>query len=107
MADKKNAGTSAAAKPVDTSKVATSDVLGVADTAGLTQDNLTAAAAADMDASGAFVEPEIKSRIDVDHPAVDNNPRAGTTVNQNRIDFNDPTKSGADAVSDNLDAQKA
>lgn len=90
---------------VDTSKVALSDRPGVADTEGLSQDNLTAAAAKDMDASGAFIEPEIKSRIDVDHPAVDNNPRAGTTVDQNRIDFNDPTKPGHEAVADNLKNQ--
>jgi len=40
--------------------------------------------------SGAFIEPEIKAAIPVDHPAVDNNPRAGTSAVQNGGDFNDP-----------------
>ena len=43
--------------------------------------------------------------IDLTHPAVDADPRKGTTVNQNRIDFNDPNKSGAEAVADMLNAQ--
>jgi hypothetical protein len=42
--------------------------------------------------SGAFIEPEIKQALDVDHPAVDNNPRAGTTAVQNGQDFNDPAR---------------
>jgi len=41
----------------------------------------------------------------MDHPAVDNDPRAGTTVEQNRIDFNDPTLEGHEAVERNLKAQ--
>ena len=40
--------------------------------------------------SGAFVEPEIKQAIPVDHPAIDNNPRQGTSGIQNGQDFNDP-----------------
>lgn len=53
-------------------------------------------AASEFDASGA----PIQSVPDVDpgHPAVDANPRANTTVDQNRIDFNDPTVSGQKAV---------
>jgi hypothetical protein len=43
-------------------------------------------------ASGAFVEPEIKEAIPVDHPSVDNNPRAGTSAVQNGGDFNDPNR---------------
>lgn len=43
--------------------------------------------------------------VDPDHPAVDNDPRQGTTVDQNRIDFNDPTKTGAEAVAENLRKQ--
>lgn len=43
--------------------------------------------------------------IDADHPAVDADPRAGTTEDQNRIDFNDPTLSGAEAVAKNLAEQ--
>lgn len=55
-----------------------------------------------MGASGAFIEPGAVAHIDVDHPAVDNNPRSTTTEVQNRIDFNDPDKNDAQAVSDNL-----
>ena len=40
--------------------------------------------------SGAFVEPAILASVDVDHPAVENNPRAGTTAVQNGVDWNDP-----------------
>lgn len=40
--------------------------------------------------SGAFIEDEIKEAIPTDHPAVDNNPRAGTSAIQNGGDFNDP-----------------
>src|SRR5687767_11636615 len=47
------------------------------------------APASDMSPSGAIIEDEAKA-VDFAHPAVDNNPRAGTTVRQNAIDFNDP-----------------
>lgn len=53
-----------------------------------------------QDASGAVIEPEIANLPD--HPAVDRNPREGTTVDQNRADFNDPTKSDEESVTDNL-----
>jgi hypothetical protein len=59
-------------------------------------------AATDFSTSGA---PRQVTDIEVDHPAVDNDPRAGTTVDQNRIDFNDPTLDGAEAVQRNLEAQ--
>ncbi|MBX3543586.1 hypothetical protein [Chelatococcus sp.] len=55
--------------------------------------------ATEFDPSGA---PHQVQDIDVDHPAVDNDPRANTTADQNRIDFNDPTLSGAEAVAKNL-----
>lgn len=42
--------------------------------------------------SGAFIEPEIKQAIPTDHPAIDNNPRAGTSAVQNGGDFNDPRR---------------
>jgi len=35
---------------------------------------------------------------------VDNNPRSNTTVDQNRIDFNDPTREGVDVVTERLAA---
>ncbi|MCP1200060.1 hypothetical protein [Notoacmeibacter sp. MSK16QG-6] len=40
--------------------------------------------------------------VDASHPAVDNDPRADTSAEQNAIDFNDPNKSGEDAVAENL-----
>ena len=36
--------------------------------------------------------------VDPAHPAVDNDPRARTTVAMNSIDFNDPALSGPDAA---------
>ena len=60
------------------------------------------AAATKFSPSGA---PDQTSGIDPDHPAVDADPRANTTVAQNRIDFNDPHLSGAEAVERNLAAQ--
>lgn len=59
------------------------------------------AAASDFSPSGA---PRQVTDIDVDHPAVDNDPRAGTTVDQNRIDFNDPVRPGHEIVEDQLKA---
>lgn len=50
--------------------------------------------------SGAPVQ--VVPDVDPEHPAVDNDPRAGTTIDQNRIDFNDPKLSGAEAVEKNL-----
>ena len=60
-------------------------------------------AATDFSTSGAPVQ--IVPDVDPSHPAVDDNPRAKTSVEQNRIDFNDPTLSGAEAVAQNLRAQ--
>lgn len=57
--------------------------------------------AKDFDAAGA--PQQIVPDVDPSHPAVDNDPRAGTTEHQNRIDFNDPRLSGAEAVKRNLD----
>ena len=61
------------------------------------------APATDVDTAGA--PQQIVPDVDLTHPAVDNDPRAGTTVEQNKIDFNDPTKSGADAVAEALAKQ--
>ena len=76
-----------------------------ADPASTEADNLTAASSDDLEASGAMMEPEIRDRIDVNHPAVDNNPREGQPAVANQIDFNDPTKTDAEAVAENLKAQ--
>lgn len=48
---------------------------------------------------------QIVPDVDPSHPAVDNDPRAGTTVNQNKIDFNDPSIEGHEAVEKNLKDQ--
>ena len=85
--------TSRARERVDTSNV------------GLTParpDNLSPATSDDLEASGAMVEKTIKDRVDTTHPAVDDEPRKGMPETANRIDFNDPTKSGAEAVAENL-----
>lgn len=61
--------------------------------------------AADVKPATAFEQsgaPVQAADIDTGHPAVDANPRAGTTEAQNRIDFNDPTLTGAEAVAKNL-----
>lgn len=56
--------------------------------------------ATEFDPSGAPVQ--IAPDIDPAHPAVDANPRANTTADQNRIDFNDPTRFDADVVAEQL-----
>lgn len=53
-----------------------------------------------VDTSGA--PQQIVPDVDLEHPAVDNDPRAGTTVEQNQIDFNDPTLTGQQAVEKSL-----
>lgn len=58
------------------------------------------APATDIDTSGA--PQQIVPDVDMSHPAVDADPRAGTTEAQNRIDFNDPKKPGHEAVADQL-----
>ena len=62
-------------------------------------------AAKTVQASGAMIEPAALEAVDLEHPAVDANPRAHTTVAQNRIDFNDPTLTDGEAVRQQLDAQ--
>jgi hypothetical protein len=42
--------------------------------------------------------------VDPDHPAVDNDPRKNTTADMNRIDFNDPTKTGAVIAAEQIEA---
>jgi hypothetical protein len=68
-------------------------------------DKLSPATTDDLEASGALQEPTIKERIDTKHPAVDDEPRKGLPETSNRIDFNDPTITGAEAVEQNLKAQ--
>lgn len=76
------------------------------------------AIAADLDTSGKAdfgnVEsfspsgaPHQTTDIDFGHPAVDANPRANTTVDMNRIDFNDPVKTGAEIAADGADKAKS
>lgn len=61
------------------------------------------APATTIDPSGAPVQ--IVPDVDMEHPAVDANPRSNTTGNQNRIDFNDPSLDGREAVEKNLAGQ--
>lgn len=58
------------------------------------------APATEIDTAGA--PQQIVPDVDLDHPAVDNDPRAGTKAEQNRIDFNDPTKDGYEVVAEQL-----
>jgi hypothetical protein len=88
---------------VDTTDIKTSDVPGVSDTAGMTEDTLTPAT--QVAASGAFIEPEMVDRIDVDHPAVDNHPRKGQPKIANQIDFNDPHLDTQASVEKNMAEQ--
>lgn len=53
--------------------------------------------ATDIDTSGA--PQQIVPDVDLSHPAVDNDPRAHTGGDQNRIDFNDPSLDGREVVS--------
>ncbi|WP_203310490.1 hypothetical protein [Sphingomonas beigongshangi] len=75
-----------------------------------TQADLDTSGAANIAAADAFdaagAPQQIVPDVDPDHPAVDNDPRANTTVQQNAIDFNDPTLTGAEAVAQNLEANK-
>lgn len=61
------------------------------------------APATEVDPSGAPVQ--IVPDVDLSHPAVDADPRKGTTIAQNRIDFNDPTLTPGEAVANMLRAQ--
>ena len=48
------------------------------------------APATEVEASGAIIEPGAK-KVDMSHASVDANPRENTTVDMNRIDFNEPS----------------
>jgi hypothetical protein len=67
------------------------------------QKQANVAPATEFDPSGAPVQTV--ADVDPSHPAVDDNPRANTTEEQNRIDFNDPTISGQEAVEKSLKQQ--
>ena len=62
------------------------------------------APATEFEPSGA---PLQTSEFDTGHVAVDANPRANTTEDQNRIDFNDPVRSGQQIVEDALGQSSA
>ncbi|TWF53258.1 hypothetical protein [Neorhizobium alkalisoli] len=62
------------------------------------------APATEIDTSGAV--QQIVPDVDLSHPAVDADPRRNTTADQNRIDFNDPTMSGQEAVERSLGMKK-
>ncbi len=54
-----------------------------------------------FEASGA--PHQIVDDVDASHPALDADPRANTTAEQNRIDFNDPSLEAGEAVRRNLE----
>lgn len=60
-------------------------------------------AATEINTSGA--PQQIVDGVDMDHPAIDANPRANTSAVQNAIDMNDPSKTGAEAVEEALKSQ--
>lgn len=55
-------------------------------------------AASTMEASGAIIEDSAKDAVDLSHPAVDSEPRAGVPEHSNTIQFNDPGLSQREAV---------
>ena len=82
-------------------KTAATEAASTADTVGtLGTDAANIAPATSFSTSGAPVQ--IVPDVDPSHPAVDNDPRAGTSLLQNKIDFNDPTKSGHQVVAEKL-----
>ena len=82
-------------------KTAATEAASTADTVGtLGVDAANIAPATTFSTSGAPVQ--IVPDVDPSHPAVDNDPRAGTTLLQNKIDFNDPTKPGHQVVAERL-----
>lgn len=95
-----NEKTTPAAKPL-ASKTSPEAVIGTASTLD-TSARAEIAAATEFSPSGA---PRQVTDIEVDHPAVDNDPRSGTTVDQNRIDFNNPSIEGREAVERALTSQ--
>lgn len=62
------------------------------------------APATEFEPSGAPVQ---SSGFDLDHVSLDANPRANTTEDQNRIDFNDPIRTGQEIVTERLKAAAA
>lgn len=56
--------------------------------------------ATEIDTSGA--PQQVVPDVDLDHPAVDADPRSNTSAEQNRIDFNDPSREGVDVVTEQL-----
>lgn len=83
----------AALAAADTATPGTGAVDAVAELADL-------APADTIDTAGA--PQQIVPDVDMSHPAVDADPRAGTTVAQNQIDFNDPNRDGREVVEEAL-----
>lgn len=63
-------------------------------------DNGSGGEATGVEASGSV--HQIVDDVDLSHPSVDSDPRANTTEDQNRIDFNDPRKDAQEVVAENL-----
>lgn len=58
----------------------------------------TKGASSSLEASGAIIEDAAKDAVDLSHPAVDSEPRAGVPEHSNSIQFNDPGLSQREAV---------
>lgn len=105
-ADAKRAGgvvqdTPAAAGALDSDALTSSSIGGIGIAADLDDSGpANVAAATEFAPSGA--PQQVVPDVDLSHPAVDADPRAGTTANQNRIDFNDPGRSGREVVEEQL-----
>lgn len=80
---------SSKSKSADGTSVKPADSSGNADTGVMAEDTLTPAT--EVAASGAMIEPTVVERIDTAHPSVDNEPRKGTSIASNQIDFNTPS----------------
>ena len=114
MADENDQNDTTQAPPAPTGTNASATILGHPHTVNLTEAEIAAREAADIsaapvalvEASGAIMEKGARAAIDVKHPAVDNNPRADTTIAQNQIDFNDPGLTVDEAVAANLKAAR-
>lgn len=81
---------------VDTRDVKLSDTPGVPDLA-LQPADLGTDRTMESLASGALIEDGVKDTVDLEHPAVDDRPREGTSVASNLIDFNDPNPDNGQA----------
>lgn len=94
--------TSATDRGDGTQAVTTTNIGSAAVTTAASLDQSAPANVAPADQFDPAGAPVQSSEIDLDHVALDRNPRANTTADQNRIDFNDPVRSGREIVEEQL-----